>query len=261
MNKLVSRLYTGIIMLVFGFVVIFSESRLLLFINIWILSSLAIIEVSNCISPKKDKFNNIQLLVLNCILNIFGYIGNINAFIGAFAFSIMLSFIGSMPDTGKKDRDPSTVLFSLTYVSFLFCFSYFYPENTQSYLFIALLVSWGTDSFAYTVGSVIGKRHFSTISPNKTLEGSIGGLIGSMALCLLAGLYFPELSKEFLLIVGLVGSIFSQLGDLFASSLKRKHNLKDFSKLLNAHGGIMDRFDSVIFAIPTVWCFLKLFKI
>ncbi len=260
MSKLVSRLYTGIVMVIFGFVVIFSERRLLLFINIWLLSTLAIIEVSNCISPKKNKYNNITLLIFNSILNITGYFGSINAFMGALAFLIMLFFIGIMLDKDKKIREPINILFALTYVSFLFCFSYFYPDNRQSYLFIALLVSWGTDSFAYIIGSMFGKRHFSTVSPNKTLEGSIGGLIGSVLLCLLAGFHFPELNKEFLLLVGFVGSVFSQLGDLFASYLKRRHNLKDFSRLLNAHGGIMDRFDSVIFAIPTVWCFLKLFN-
>lgn len=110
------------------------------------------------------------------------------------------------------------------------------------------------DSAAYFAGSFFGKHHFSSISPKKTIEGSIAGLIASMITTAL-GWYFlvPEEYPLYIgLILGLLIGIFAQIGDLLVSLMKRYFEVKDASNILPGHGGILDRFDSVFFTAPII---------
>ena len=116
----------------------------------------------------------------------------------------------------------------------------------ELYIIFVLLASFVTDICAMQAGKHFGKHKLTKISPNKTIEGSIGGVIGAMITCGIFGLLIgaPFL---FMALIGGVCSIFAQLGDLFASAIKRYCGIKDFSNLIPGHGGILDRFDSVIF--------------
>jgi len=120
------------------------------------------------------------------------------------------------------------------------------------------ILTWFSDTFAYLIGRKIGKRKlFERISPNKSWEGFIGGLVFSV----LAGLsiaYFTEDSFLKYTIYGLVISSFGTLGDLVESMLKRSLKIKDSGTILPGHGGLLDRFDAVIFVIPIIY-FLELF--
>lgn len=91
------------------------------------------------------------------------------------------------------------------------------------------------------------------ISPKKTWEGAIGGILGSMILCLVFGLIFMRHAIVICLIVGFLGSIISMFGDLTASIFKRKMGIKDYGNLIPGHGGILDRFDSILFTAPLVY--------
>jgi phosphatidate cytidylyltransferase len=122
-------------------------------------------------------------------------------------------------------------------------------------------VIWATDTVAYFVGAKLGRRHpFPTISPNKTVEGFLGGFAGSI---LVAMIFFLTKKLEFGLgfTVGLALTVafFGQLGDLFESLLKRSSDVKDASHLIAGHGGVLDRFDSFLFAIPAAYFFLVFF--
>ncbi len=134
-------------------------------------------------------------------------------------------------------------------------------DQAAVWLVIGLSAPWISDVFAYFVGSTLGRRPIvPRLSPNKTLEGSLGGLLGSMASQVLVfwlfqdrlGLdrfAFPRI-LPFALLVGLVLSLFSQLGDWFASAFKRFCAVKDFGTILPGHGGLLDRFDSAFFTLP-----------
>ena len=117
--------------------------------------------------------------------------------------------------------------------------------------------SWGCDVFAYFVGSLIGKHKLiPEISPKKTVEGSVGGIVFATLGFVLLGFIMSktsEVNPNYIVIViaGLLSSIVSQIGDLIASFIKREHGVKDYGKLLPGHGGIMDRFDSSL-AVSTV---------
>lgn len=134
------------------------------------------------------------------------------------------------------------------------------------FVVLILAYAWGGDTCAYFAGRAFGKRKLSpTISPNKTLAGAVGGIVGSMLLGLAATLVyiqffgrlmqFARVRMVYYVLVALLGALASVLGiigDLFASAVKRQCGIKDFGALFPGHGGILDRFDSVLFVAPLV---------
>ncbi|MCF7913072.1 MAG: phosphatidate cytidylyltransferase [Candidatus Cloacimonetes bacterium] len=124
-----------------------------------------------------------------------------------------------------------------------------------------LIVIWITDTMAYVTGMLLGKRKgIIKISPNKSVEGYIGGLffalIGSAGMVL----YFDALDSNFIWMLALSGGLAGQFGDLFESMLKRDLEVKDSSGILMEHGGILDRFDSLLFAAPALYILLKFMR-
>lgn len=125
-------------------------------------------------------------------------------------------------------------------------------EYGLAYIIFALFIVWFTDSGAYFTGRKIGKRKlWPEISPNKTVEGFIGGIVWAIGIGLILN-YFVDLDKPILIIiaVSIIASIFGQMGDLVESALKRHFNVKDSGNILPGHGGILDRFDSILFVMP-----------
>lgn len=160
--------------------------------------------------------------------------------------------------------------FELIYAPFLLSSLYIIREGWEQGALLAVLVflcSWGSDTCAYVVGVLFGKHKMAPkLSPKKSIEGGIGGVVGA---ALLFGLYtyyvINPVSVEQLQIglfpamcLGAVGALVSMVGDLAASAIKRNHNIKDYGKLIPGHGGIMDRFDSVIIAAPFIFFGLTL---
>jgi len=127
-----------------------------------------------------------------------------------------------------------------------------------------IIVTMLTDSGAYFVGVSMGKRKaFPNISPNKTVEGCIGGIVIGTAGIFAYGMiisHFTEMTVSIpvLLTIGLVGSVITEVGDLAFSLLKRKLGIKDYGNLIPGHGGMLDRFDSMIFSAPTVYTLLMI---
>lgn len=177
-------------------------------------------------------------------------------------FVILSVVIFSIPVVLHKYnlKDTSITIMGIIYVIF---FSYIgkIRDIKGGYLLVWLIfiISWLTDTFAYFIGKRIGKNKLCpSISPNKTFEGSVGGIIGSLVGCLLFTYLFRgklELNYYYIIFLSIIGSIVAQIGDLFASFIKRNCNTKDFSKIIPGHGGILDRFDSILFVSPCIYIF------
>ena len=155
-----------------------------------------------------------------------------------------------------------SAVFSFLYAPVMLSFMYLTREIEHGiYLvWLILISSWVCDTCAYFVGVTIGKKKiFPVLSPKKSLEGCIGGVAGSG---LIGGLYaYFFLTEEIsgsnvilmIAIICVAGAVMSMVGDLAASAIKRNNNIKDYGKLIPGHGGIMDRFDSVIVTAPMVY--------
>ena len=121
------------------------------------------------------------------------------------------------------------------------------------------------DSMAYFAGSLWGKHHFSRISPKKTIEGSIGGLVAAVLVCGIGWFFLAERHYPWWIgiLLGIIVGVFAQIGDLLVSLIKRYFRVKDASDIIPGHGGILDRFDSVFFTAPMIslfsWAIVKLF--
>jgi phosphatidate cytidylyltransferase len=124
---------------------------------------------------------------------------------------------------------------------------------------LVLIVSiWVNDTAAYLVGSLIGRRPLSSISPNKTWEGTIAGILISVLLVTkIMGQYIP-LSEKSIFLISIVASIAGTFGDLVESKLKRLAGVKDSGTMMPGHGGFLDRFDSILLATPFVWLLIQL---
>jgi phosphatidate cytidylyltransferase len=136
-----------------------------------------------------------------------------------------------------------------------------YSEDYFSGLLFGLFVIiWASDIFAYLIGSAIGKhRLFPSISPKKSWEGSFGGLVFGLIAAVVLSLVYPELSVAEWLIIALITIVAGTIGDLIESMIKREAGVKDSGKLLPGHGGILDRFDATIFAVPFIFVYVNLF--
>ncbi len=174
--------------------------------------------------------------------------------------SIMVSMIYAWRITEKKPYDGVATMTALVYIVL---FSYHiviidntaYPEMT----WLVVIAAFGSDIMAYFTGYFLGKHKMApNLSPKKTIEGGVGGVLGSAIFCALFGYFcFPSLMLH-CMVIGVLGGLVAEAGDLTASMFKRGMGIKDYGNLIPGHGGIMDRFDSVIFVAPVV-CYYILF--
>jgi len=180
--------------------------------------------------------------------------------IGGFMLLELVWFVLRFPKY-STDRIVRTV-FSVLYCPVMLSFIYMIREleGREFLIWIVLITSWGCDTLAYCSGMLFGRHHpFKQLSPKKSTEGCIGGIIGSAAIGLLFGIFYvkrflpvPYVEWRLALICG-VGALMGMVGDLAASGIKRNNNIKDFGKLIPGHGGIMDRFDSMILCAPAAY--------
>lgn len=144
--------------------------------------------------------------------------------------------------------------FAITVFSILYAFLPFWlisriyvADGGIKYAVLVFIISFSTDIFALIFGKYFGKHKLIPhISPNKTIEGSAGGILATIIVGVIYG-YFTGISMTWILPLSICGSLVAQMGDLFASTIKRYCGIKDFSNLIPGHGGVLDRFDSVNF--------------
>ena len=270
-----TRLISGILLLTFTFVTMFFGGQLLL-VTLFMISLIGLYELY-----KVMKFEGTPL----------AYVG----YLGAFIWYLN---IDTKPNAILDIKVPELMIFSIVVVAALLIFVVKYPKYSANQLFstifgifyipvmisfifktretiafgqwLAWMVyvsSWGSDTCAYAVGRLFGKHKLApNLSPKKSVEGSIGGIIGSALIGVIFGLImsnFTGKSENLIIIfavIGGLGSVISQIGDLAASGIKRNYDIKDYGHLIPGHGGILDRYDSIIITAPIVY-FLSLYLV
>jgi phosphatidate cytidylyltransferase len=174
-------------------------------------------------------------------------------------FLIMVCYVINFPT--YKSGQAISCFFSFIYVPVNLSFIYLLRIRPYGqYLAWIPFIAWVCDTCAYFAGRAFGKHKLAPVlSPKKTVEGAIGGTIGAVAVGAIFGYLLYKNATDssatiyILMIITFVGSIISQIGDLLASGIKRDHDIKDYGNIIPGHGGIMDRFDSVIFVIPCIY--------
>ena len=185
--------------------------------------------------------------------------------LSAILMGVILLFISELfSKSAVPFRNLAYCCLTLVYVGFFLslCFYLaFRSGDYEPYLMLGiLLLTWSSDTFAYLVGSAIGKTPlFKRISPGKTIEGSLGGLLLTVAMGYLLSTFFTSVPLMDWLIIALIVCVIGTLGDLIESMLKRSLKIKDSGTMLPGHGGFLDRFDSFILIIPAL-CVYFIFK-
>lgn len=182
--------------------------------------------------------------------------------IGAYTIAVLIFLVFSAPFFFARRNSVSVAVFGLAYVAGLISAVVVIRQHFGLELaWMIFIAAWGSDTGAYFIGRAFGKRKLAPkLSPGKTVAGSVGGIIASAVLVVAYSwilhalgvwvIHQPVLYSLYFAIYGLLGAVFAQGGDLAASALKRHVGIKDFGQLIPGHGGILDRFDSILFVAP-----------
>ncbi len=237
------------------------------------LSVIAVWEIEKAVGLKNKLIMVLSLILSSAVPFIVHFKANIPvaAFGGAYVVLILIFMLLEFETT--KFEQAITAIFASVCVPYSFSLMIVFRdinEHIAGYtkidgiylLLFSIFSSWMTDTFAYFVGSMLGKHKLCPkISPKKSVEGAIGGIVGAVLLNVLLLFVFKKfffteetgLSYIAVIFLSIILSVVSMFGDLAASTIKRNFGIKDFGKLLPGHGGIMDRFDSVLFVMPVLY--------
>lgn len=263
----VTRLISGIVLVAAAIV-------LLYFGNVWLAVALGILaliggyELLRVFHLEKHSFAAVLYsgIIAYDVLLFFGWTNWFMALLTLLLIVLLILYVLRYPK--YEIGQVAQTLFTFLYVCLLISYIYQTRMLTAGRWFVWLIIigSWGSDTCAYVVGKIMGKHHFSELSPKKTVEGCVGGVLGAALIGVVFACFFPypemfyvDVRIAFALVV-LVSAVISQFGDLAASAIKRNYDIKDYGDIIPGHGGILDRFDSVLFVAPFVYYLLVLFS-
>ena len=249
-----TRLISGIVLVALALLLIITGGNVLLG-ALCIISLIGMFELYRIFKIEKAPAGIAgYLAAIVYYLNLlFGFIPDMMMFVLGVLVVLMFIYVFSYPK--YKTEQMLAAFFAVFYVAVMLSFVYrtrMLPMGTYT-VWLIFLCSWGCDTCAYCVGMLIGKHKMAPVlSPKKSVEGAVGGVVGAILL----GIIYAAATKggmvEYAIICG-VGALISMVGDLAASAIKRNQGIKDYGKLIPGHGGILDRFDSVIFTAPIIY--------
>ena len=257
-----TRLISGIILVIIALATIISGSWILFF-TLLVVSLIGMRELYKVMKVSDEHITVLELV---------GYLGAVLYYIamkadfgnyGTMAIIISMILILFVYVFGYPKYHAEQVMaafFGVVYVAVMLSFIYLtrsLPDG-KFLVWLIFLCSWGCDTCAYCVGMLIGKHKMAPVlSPKKSIEGAGGGVAGAALLGVIYAAATQGKMAEYALICA-VGALISMVGDLAASAIKRNQNIKDYGKLIPGHGGILDRFDSVIITAPVIYYLAKM---
>ena len=256
-----TRLISGIVLVIIALATIISGSWILFFT----LLAVSLIGMRELYKVMKVSDEHVT------VLELVGYLGAVLYYIamkadfgnyGTMAIIISMILILFVYVFGYPKYHAEQVMaafFGVVYVAVMLSFIYLtrsLPDG-KFLVWLIFLCSWGCDTCAYCVGMLIGKHKMAPVlSPKKSIEGAVGGVAGAALLGVIYAAATQGKMAEYALICA-VGALISMVGDLAASAIKRNQNIKDYGRLIPGHGGILDRFDSVIITAPVIYYLAK----
>ena len=257
-----TRLISGIFLVIAALLTIISGGYVL-FVTLLCVSLLGIQELYKAMEVHKDGIGLLEMagylgavLYYASLLLDFERYGMMAVLLGL----VLLMFVYVFTYPKYEADQVMSAFFGIVYVAVMLSFI-FLTRNLEGGKFIVWLIflcSWGCDTCAYCVGMLIGKHKMAPVlSPKKSIEGAVGGVVGAAALGAIYAAVTHGPGVEYAVICA-VGALISMVGDLAASAIKRNRGINDYGKLIPGHGGILDRFDSVIFTSPIIFYLAKM---
>lgn len=269
----VTRLISGIVLVLIELVTLYFSgiplAAFLLFISL-----VGYLEITKTMQVRKEseRINAFEVIGLIGIVAYYlvMYFTGFNSYlvlVGMATFLIIMStYVFDFSKFHATQVAPSIMAFVYVPV----CLSFIYATRELEFgiyiVWLIMICSWGCDTCAYCVGVLFGKHKMAPVlSPKKSIEGAVGGVVGAAGIGALFGWFVKskvDSDVNFIIlfaIISAVGALISMVGDLAASAIKRNFDVKDYGKLIPGHGGVMDRFDSVIFASPIIYFLAKMF--
>ena len=256
-----TRLLSGIILVIIALGLIITGGDILLG-GLAIISLIGMYELYRVFQFEKSLLGGVgYVAALVYYLNLrFAFIPDMMMLILGLLVILMFVYVFSYPK--YRTKQIMAAFFGVFYVAVML--SYIYQtrmlEMGTYLVWLIFLCSWGCDTCAYCVGVLIGKHKMAPkLSPKKSIEGAVGGVVGAALLAILYGFIFKNrmgvdnTAIWFMAGICAVGALISMVGDLAASAIKRNYDIKDYGHLIPGHGGILDRFDSVIFTAPIIF--------
>ena len=256
-----TRLLSGIVLVILALIVIISGGYITLFSLLGI-SLVGMFELYRVFKLEKTPLAYISyaMAVIFYVSQLFGGFIDPMAMVMLFLILLMFVYVFTYPKYGAKDV--MAIFFGMFYVSVML--SYVYQirilESGVYLAFLIFICSWGCDTCAYCVGVLIGKHKMAPVlSPKKSIEGAVGGVLGTALLTVIycsifkAQMGLGTKGIVVLAIISAIAGLISMVGDLTASAIKRNYDIKDYGTLIPGHGGIMDRFDSMMITAPIIY--------
>ena len=254
------RLLSGIVLVILAIILILSGGNILL-LGTAIISWIGMYELYRVFKLEKTPMATIADIMAGVFfLNLKWHFLDPMALVMLFLILLMFVYVFSYPKYEAKDV--MAIFFGMFYVAVML--SYVYQirvlENGVYLAFLIFICSWGCDTCAYCVGVLIGKHKMAPVlSPKKSIEGAVGGVVGTALLTVIYTSVFrtqmglDTRSIVVLAVISAVAALISMVGDLTASAIKRNYDIKDYGTLIPGHGGIMDRFDSMMITAPIIY--------
>lgn len=266
MNNFGKRVISGLLFVVIltGCIFIHPYCFFALF---FIINIIGLLEFANMAKIINIKINIPMVLICGSALFTAGFLDNYYGFRDGYLYFFITTFILSISELYRKKvhafQNIAFGIYSLFYITLPFTLLIYLPYLSTGkwipeIIFFPFLLIWFNDTFAYLFGSQLGKhKFFPRISPKKSWEGAIGGGLTTIAAGFVLAPYIDGLDIVDTTVISCIVVVFGILGDLIESMFKRCIEIKDSGHIMPGHGGVLDRLDSIIFAIPAIFVYMK----